>query len=181
VRAREADATHKVTLPDPWRRAVFIALGRRYGLHMHRHAGQRRQTLMVCVPPSFFSRVLWPEFEKITDLLMNRFDAITQDVLRAIAPRRRRPATPRDRWLPRRRPRRLTLRRVLGRAVARGLSLRGAQALRVGLRRELQHVAGDLLFFSCFSGVGSVASATAACEQQHVAARHRQGDRRLGR
>ena len=41
---------------------------------------------MVCVPPSFFSRVLWPEFEKITDLLMNRFDAITQDVLRAIAP-----------------------------------------------------------------------------------------------
>ena len=86
ARAREADATHKVSLPDPWRRAVFIALGRRYGLHLHRHAGQRRQTLMVCVPPSFFSRVLWPEFEKITDLLMNRFDAITQDVLRAIAP-----------------------------------------------------------------------------------------------
>jgi len=86
VRAREADVTHKVTLPDPWRRAIFIALGRRYGLHLHRHAGQRRQTLMVCVPPSFFSRVLWPEFEKITDLLMNRFDAITQDVLRAIAP-----------------------------------------------------------------------------------------------
>jgi hypothetical protein len=86
VRAREADVTHKVTLPDPWRRAVFIALGRRYGLHLHRHAGQRRQTLMVCVPPSFFSRVLWPEFEKITDLLMNRFDSMTQDVLRAIAP-----------------------------------------------------------------------------------------------
>jgi len=58
VRAREADVTHKVTLPDPWRRAVFIALGRRYGLHLHRRAGQRRQTLMVFVPPSFFSRVL---------------------------------------------------------------------------------------------------------------------------
>jgi hypothetical protein len=78
--------THKVTLPDPWRRAVFIALGRRYGLHLHRHADQRRQTLMVCVPPSFFSRVLWPEFEEITDLLTNRFDAITRDVFRAIAP-----------------------------------------------------------------------------------------------
>ncbi len=86
VRAREADVTHKVTLPDPWRRAVFIALGRRYGLHLHRHAGQRRQTLMVCVPPSFFSRVLWPEFEKITNLLMDRFDAITQEVVHAIAP-----------------------------------------------------------------------------------------------
>ena len=41
---------------------------------------------MVCAPRSFFSKVLWPEFEKITDLLMNRFDAITQDVVRAIAP-----------------------------------------------------------------------------------------------
>ena len=64
VRAREADATHKVTLPDPWRRAVFIALGRRYGLQMHRHAGQRRQTLMVCVPPSFFSRALGRAVER---------------------------------------------------------------------------------------------------------------------
>ena len=27
------------------------------------------------------------EFEKITDLLMNRFDAIAQDVIGAIAPR----------------------------------------------------------------------------------------------
>ena len=86
-RAHEADVTHKVTLPDPWRRAIFTALGRRYGLHLHRHAGQRRQTLMVCAPPSFFSRVLWPEFEKITDLLMNRFDPIAQDVIGAIAPR----------------------------------------------------------------------------------------------
>jgi hypothetical protein len=86
VRAREADVTLKVTLPDPWRGAIFIALGRRYGLHMHRPAGQRRQTLMVCAPRSFFAKVLWPEFEKITDLLMNRFDGITQDVVRAIAP-----------------------------------------------------------------------------------------------
>ena len=30
--------------------------------------------------------MLWPECEKITDLLMNRFVAITHDVLRAIAP-----------------------------------------------------------------------------------------------
>ncbi len=64
ARAREADATHKVSLPDPWRRAVFIALGRRYGLHLHRHAGQRRQTLMVCVPPSFFSRALGRAVER---------------------------------------------------------------------------------------------------------------------
>lgn len=41
---------------------------------------------MVWVPPSLFSRVHWPKFEKITDLLMNHLDGITQDVLRAIAP-----------------------------------------------------------------------------------------------
>jgi hypothetical protein len=53
VRAREADVTHKVTLPDPWRRAVFIALGRRYGLHLHRHAGSGgRPSWSACRRPS---------------------------------------------------------------------------------------------------------------------------------
>ncbi|MEZ4395110.1 MAG: hypothetical protein R3A48_28865 [Polyangiales bacterium] len=86
ARAREADVSLTVTLPDPWRAAIFLALGRRYGLHLHRRAGQSKQTLTVCAPRSFFSGVLWPEFEKITNLLMDRFDAITHDVVRTIAP-----------------------------------------------------------------------------------------------
>lgn len=86
TRTREPDATHKVTLPDPWRRAIFAALCRRYGLHLHRHARQQRQTVMVCVPPSFFDRVLWREFTEVTDLLMSRFDRITEAVLAELRP-----------------------------------------------------------------------------------------------
>lgn len=86
TRAREDDATHKVTLPDPWRRAIFAALCRRYGLHLHRHARQQRQTVMVCVPPSFFEYYLWREFTEITDLLMTRFDRVTEMVLAELRP-----------------------------------------------------------------------------------------------
>ena len=86
TRAREPDATHKVTLPDPWRRAIFAALCRRYGLHLHRHARPPRQTVMVCAPPSFFDRDLWREFTEVTDLLMSRFDRITEAVLGELRP-----------------------------------------------------------------------------------------------
>ena len=85
TRARESDVTHKVTLPDPWRRAVFTALCNRYRLHLHRHARQQRQTMMLCVPPTFFTKVLWREFEEITNLLMDRFDAITHSVVHELS------------------------------------------------------------------------------------------------
>lgn len=41
---------------------------------------------MVCVPPSFFDRVLWREFTEVTDLLMSRFDRITEAVLAELRP-----------------------------------------------------------------------------------------------
>jgi hypothetical protein len=86
ARTRERDATHKVTLPDPWRRVLFTALCRRYGLHLHRHARQQRQTMMVCAPPTFFTRVLWREFEAISSALLDRFDAITERVVHELVP-----------------------------------------------------------------------------------------------
>ena len=41
---------------------------------------------MVCAPPSFFDRVLWREFTEVTDLLMSRFDRITEAVLAELRP-----------------------------------------------------------------------------------------------
>jgi hypothetical protein len=86
VRAREAVVTLKVTLPDPRRAANFIAVGRRYGLHTHRPARQRRRTLLVFAPSSYVSRRPRPAFERITDIRRDRCDAITHEVVRAIGP-----------------------------------------------------------------------------------------------
>jgi hypothetical protein len=84
ARAREPDETFKVTLPDPWQRTLFVALCTRYRLHVHREARQRRSTLLVCAPPAFYGEVLWPEFSGLATALLDRFDALTRDVVRDV-------------------------------------------------------------------------------------------------
>lgn len=81
TRAREADATYKITIQDRWHRAVFLALCRRYGITVHRPAGSRRQTMHLRVPPSFSTHVLWSEHVALTDLLDRHVRAIASRVL----------------------------------------------------------------------------------------------------
>lgn len=68
-------------MPDPWQRALFVALCWRYGLRPHRHARQRRSTVVFSAPLSFLRLVLWPEFEGIAQALTEHFDAIATRVL----------------------------------------------------------------------------------------------------
>lgn len=84
ARTREPDDTFSVSLPDPWQQAVFLALARRYGLRPHRHARQRRSTVVVTAPVSFYERVLWPEFTVLTCALGAWFDLLTSRVLREV-------------------------------------------------------------------------------------------------
>ena len=81
TRTRERDQVFTVSIPDPCGRSVFIALCRRYGLDPHRHARQRRSTVVVAAPPSFYDRVLWPEFQALTDVLYEHFLSITMRAL----------------------------------------------------------------------------------------------------
>lgn len=81
TRTRERDEVITVSIPDPCGRAVFIALCRRYGLDPHRHARQRRSTVVVAAPPSFYDRVLWPEFQALTDVLYEHFLSLTMRAL----------------------------------------------------------------------------------------------------
>ncbi len=57
-------ATRKVTLPDPLRHAVFVALCKRDGLDLHQHVREQQpRTMGVCVPPLFFGCALRRGFE----------------------------------------------------------------------------------------------------------------------
>jgi hypothetical protein len=52
----------RFTMPDRWRRQLFTALCRCYGLRPYRYKRQRYTTVMVRVPRSFLEKTLWPEY-----------------------------------------------------------------------------------------------------------------------
>ena len=84
TRSHERDEVFTTSIPDPCARAVFLALCRRYGLNPHRHARQRRATVVVAAPPSFYEGVLWPEFLALSDVLYESFLSLTTRALREV-------------------------------------------------------------------------------------------------
>jgi hypothetical protein len=84
TRSRERDEVFTTSIPDPCARAVFLALCRRYGLNPHRHARQRRATVVVAAPPSFYEGVLWPEFQALSDVLYESFLSLTTRTLHEV-------------------------------------------------------------------------------------------------
>lgn len=84
TRSREPEEVFTTSIPDPCARAVFVALGRRYGLQPHRHARQRRATVVVAAPPTFYEGVLWPEFEALSDVLFDAFLSLTTRTLHEV-------------------------------------------------------------------------------------------------
>jgi len=88
LRARLAEMTqaeqpeeYKFTLNDVWSRRLFIALLRRYGIRPYRYKRQRYTTVMAKAPPSFVDQTLWPEFQKLDDVLRGYLDEVTQRVI----------------------------------------------------------------------------------------------------
>ena len=82
MEAREQAIEAQFSLSDPWSRRLFVALCRRYGLHVYRYPRMKRQTLIVKVPKSFVDRVLWPEFQEINAALSEYLAAVTDRVIR---------------------------------------------------------------------------------------------------
>ena len=72
----------KFTFSDEWRRRLFMALCRRYGLKPYRYKGQRFTTVMVRVPESFVDRTLWPEFMELQAALHAYLSEATERIIR---------------------------------------------------------------------------------------------------
>ena len=82
VRALEPDITLVYSVPDPWKRKLFVALCRRYGLKPFRRPRQRHSTVQVVAPETFHNRTLWPEFCALATELEKHLEEITDRVVR---------------------------------------------------------------------------------------------------
>jgi len=82
LRGREQDIEYRYSLPDPWKRKMFLALCRRYGLKPYREHGQRQSSVMLRAPKTFQDRTLWPEFLALSKELHAHLDDLTERVIR---------------------------------------------------------------------------------------------------
>ena len=72
---------YKFSLPDPWKRQLFLALVRRHGLKPYRRPRQRHTTVMVRAEKAFVDTILWPQFLELSKLLHTYLDEATRDII----------------------------------------------------------------------------------------------------
>ena len=82
LRGRQQDLEMHYSLPDPWKRRLFLALCRRYGLTPFRDPGRRSSTVQLRAPKEFHERTLWPEYLALADELNAHLDELTTRVIR---------------------------------------------------------------------------------------------------
>ncbi len=82
LREHEQETEYRYSLHDPWKRRLFLALCRRYGLKPYREHGQRRSSVMVRAPKSFQDKTLWPEYLALSKELDAHLDELTTRVIR---------------------------------------------------------------------------------------------------
>jgi hypothetical protein len=82
LRGRDQDEELFYSLPDPWKRKLFVALCRRYGLRPYREPGRRYSTVIVRAPKKFQHETLWPEFLALSEELHAHLNELTDRVIR---------------------------------------------------------------------------------------------------
>lgn len=82
LRSREPEEIMVYSLPDPWKRKLFVALCRRYELKPYREYGRRYSTVLVRAPKTFHARTLWPEFLALSEELHAHLEELTERVIR---------------------------------------------------------------------------------------------------
>lgn len=82
LRGREQEVVFRYSLPDPWKRKLFVALCRRYHLEPYREPGRRNSTVLVRAPRTFHQKTLWPEFQALSEELHAHLDELTERVIR---------------------------------------------------------------------------------------------------
>jgi hypothetical protein len=81
VEALDPPLEYRFSLPDPWKRQLFLALARRYGLKPYRRWGQRHASVMINVPARFVDETLWPEYVALSDSLGAFLSEVTTRVI----------------------------------------------------------------------------------------------------
>jgi hypothetical protein len=81
VRKADPPVEYKFTMGDLYKRRLFVALLRRYGIEPFRYARQRYTTVMAHVPQNFVDEILWPEFQELSSTLDEYLDQVTNRVI----------------------------------------------------------------------------------------------------
>ncbi len=82
LRGRSEDVELLYRMPDPWKRRLFVALCRRYGLQPFRERGRRETTIQLRAPEVFHRKTLWPEFLALAAELDAHLEELTTKVIR---------------------------------------------------------------------------------------------------
>lgn len=77
----EEKIEYKISLPDPWKRQLFLALVRRHGLTPYRQYRQRYSTVMVRATSAHMDKMLWPEYQELSKLLNAYLNEATRDII----------------------------------------------------------------------------------------------------
>ena len=83
LRGHEQDVELRYSIDDPWKRQLFLALCRRYGLKPFRRRGQRASSIQVRAPRTFQLKTLWPEYLALADGLHDHLAMVTERAVRA--------------------------------------------------------------------------------------------------
>lgn len=79
--APEPLVEYQLSLADPWKRQLFLALARRHGFKPFRRYRQRYSSVMIKVSAKYMDQVLWPEYQELSKLLHNYLADATQDII----------------------------------------------------------------------------------------------------
>lgn len=77
----QVEEEFQFSLPDPWKRKLFLALARRHGLKPYRYPRQRHSTVMLRITKKRLDIVLWPEFEELGKILAEYLAQATDDII----------------------------------------------------------------------------------------------------
>jgi hypothetical protein len=77
----QVEEEFQFSLPDPWKRKLFLALARRHGLKPYRYPRQRHSTVMLRITKKRLDLVLWPEFEELGKILSDYLAQATDDII----------------------------------------------------------------------------------------------------
>ncbi|MES2707232.1 MAG: hypothetical protein V4726_11590 [Verrucomicrobiota bacterium] len=77
----EAAEEFQFSMPDPWKRQLFLALVRRLGLVPYRQPRQRSSTVMVRISRRMLDKTLWPQYVELSKLLHDYLDETTRDII----------------------------------------------------------------------------------------------------
>lgn len=78
---QERAVEYSFSMPDEWRRKLFMALLRRYGIEPYRYPRQRYTTVLARVSKRFVDETLWPQYLEMSKALESYLAQATDRII----------------------------------------------------------------------------------------------------